>query len=115
MTTLRNSVHLIGRLGTNPTTTNFNNDKSITVFSMATSETYKNKAGERVTDTQWHRVVARNNQARIAEKYLQKGQEVAITGKLINRSWEDKEGKMHYVTEVEVRELVMLSKKAATA
>ncbi len=115
MTTLRNSVQLLGRLGTDPTTKKFGKNSTIVSFSMATSESYTNKEGERVTDTQWHRVVVRNGQALVAEKYLQKGHEVAISGKLINRSWEDKEGKRHFITEVEARELVLLERKAKTA
>jgi len=115
MTTLKNSVHLLGRLGTDPTTKKFGKDNTIVTFSLATSESYKNKEGERVTETQWHRVVVRNGQALVAEKYLQKGHEVAISGKLVNRSWEDKEGQKHYITEVEARELVFLERKAKTA
>jgi single-strand DNA-binding protein len=115
MTTLRNSVQLIGRLGADPTTKKFGENNSITSFRLATTESFKNKDGERVTDTQWHQVVARNGNARVAEKYLQKGHEVAVSGKLINRSWEDKEGKTHYITEVEVKELVLLEKKAKPA
>ncbi|MBU2553474.1 MAG: single-stranded DNA-binding protein [Bacteroidetes bacterium] len=115
MTTLRNSVQLIGRLGTDPKTKKFGKNSSITRFSLATSDSYTNKEGERVTDTQWHNVVLRNGLAGVAEKYLQKGHEVAVSGKLINRSWDDDAGTKHYITEIEVTDLVLLEKKAKTA
>ena len=79
-------------------------------FSIATNESYKNAQGEKVTDTQWHNVVAWGKTASLVEKYLQKGKEIAIEGKLTTRSWEDKEGMKRYTTEVVCNELLMLSK-----
>ncbi|MDG1041095.1 MAG: single-stranded DNA-binding protein, partial [Polaribacter sp.] len=76
-----------------------------------TNETYKNAQGEKVTDTQWHNVVAWNKTAEIIEKYLQKGSEVAIEGKLTSRSYEDKDGNKKYITEVVCNELLMLGNK----
>ena len=80
-------------------------------FSLATNETYKNSVGEKVTDTQWHNVVVWGQAAGIAEQFLQKGSEVALEGKIINRSYNDKEGNKRYITEIEVRDILLLSKK----
>ncbi len=115
MTTLRNSVNLIGRLGADPATKKFGKNGSLTRFSLATSDAYTNKEGERVVDTQWHNIVLRNGLAGVAEKYLRKGHEVAVSGKLINRSWDDDAGTKHYITEIEATDLLMLEKKAKTA
>ena len=88
--------------------------KKLASFSIATSESYRNAKGEKVTETQWHRVIAWGKVAEIAEKYLDKGKEVAIEGKLINRSYTDKEGNKKYITEVQVSELLMLGAKTAS-
>lgn len=80
-------------------------------FSMATNETYRNAKGEKVTETQWHTIVAWGKVAELAEKYLTKGSEVAIEGKLINRSYTDKEGVKKYITEVQLNELLLLGDK----
>ena len=79
-------------------------------FSVATNESYKNSKGEKVTDTQWHNVVAWGKTAEIVENYLAKGNEVAVEGKLIHRSYENKEGEKRYITEIKCNELVMLGK-----
>ena len=107
MNTLRNKVQLIGNLGQNPEVKELNGGKKVAKFSLATNETYRNKAGEKVTDTQWHNLVAWGKTADIIEKYLKKGSEVAVEGKLLNRTWTDKEGVKHYTTEVQVSELLM--------
>ena len=80
-------------------------------FSMATNETYRNAKGEKVTETQWHTVVAWGKVAELAEKYLAKGSEVAIEGKLINRNYTDKDGVKKYITEVQLNELLLLGDK----
>lgn len=80
-------------------------------LSIATNETYRNMKGEKVTDTQWHNIVAWGKVAEIAEKYLQKGSEVALEGKLVSRSYNDKEGNKKYITEVQVNEILMLGEK----
>ena len=80
-------------------------------MSIATKEVYKNAQGEKVTETQWHNLVAWGKTAGIAEKYLKKGNEVALEGKLINRSYNDKEGNKKYVSEVEVNEFLLLGSK----
>lgn len=87
-------------------------EKKVAHLSVATNETYKNAKGERVTETQWHTVIAWGKLAEIAEKYLVKGTEVAIEGKLINRNYTDKQGVKRYVTEVQANELLILTKKA---
>jgi len=111
MKSLRNSVQLIGNLGTAPEVKNFDNGKSIAKFSVATNESYYNQKGEKVQETQWHNVVAWGKTAEIAGKYLSKGQEIAIEGKLTTRSWDDKAGVKHYITEIVANELVLLGKK----
>ena len=111
MNTLRNKVQLIGNLGQNPEVKELNGGKKVAKFSLATNETYRNKAGEKVTDTQWHNLVAWGKTAEIIEKYLKKGSEVAIEGKLLNRNYTDKEGVKRYVTEIQVSDLLMLGKK----
>ncbi len=108
MSSMRNKVQLIGHLGSNPEVKVLPNDKTMARFPLATRENYKNEKGERISETQWHNIVAWGNTARIAEKYLSKGQEVALEGKLTTRSYEDKSGVKRYFTEVIVSELLLL-------
>ncbi|WP_435261237.1 single-stranded DNA-binding protein [Tenacibaculum sp. nBUS_03] len=110
MNALKNKVQLIGNLGNDPEIITLDSGKKLAKFSIATNETYKNSAGEKVTDTQWHNIVAWNKTAEIIEKYLQKGNEVVIEGKLTSRSFEDNEGNKRYLTEVVCNELLMLGK-----
>ena len=79
-------------------------------FSLATNEYYKDADGQKQTKTEWHNLIAWNKTAEIIEKYVSKGKEIAIEGKLTNRSWDDKEGNKRYITEVIVNEVVMFSK-----
>ncbi len=111
MSTLRNKVQLIGNLGKDPEITNLDGGKKLAKFTIATNETYKNQKGEKVTDTQWHNVIAWGKTAEIIENYVTKGKEVAIEGKLTSRSYDDKEGVKRYITEVVCNELVMLGSK----
>ena len=110
MTSLKNSVQLIGRLGNEPTVRNFESGKKMASFSMATNETYTNNKGEKVEETQWHNIVVWGKKAETVEKYLRKGSEVAIEGRLINRSYE-KEGEKKYITEINLNDFLMLDKK----
>ena len=110
MNTIRNRVQLIGNLGTEPEIITLDSGKILAKFTMATNEVYKNAQGEKVQDTQWHNVVAWGKTAEIVEKYVNKGQEIAIDGKLTSRSYESKEGTKRYVTEIVINELLMLSK-----
>jgi single-strand DNA-binding protein len=112
MYALKNKVQLIGRLGNAPDIRNTESGKKLVSFSVATNENYRNAKGEKVTETQWHNLVAWGKVAEIAEKYLNKGSEVAIEGKLIHRSYSDKEGNKKYSTEVQVNELLLLGAKA---
>ena len=96
MNKLRNKVQLIGNLGADPIIKSFDNNKSQARFSIATSETYKDKSGEKITDTQWHNVVAWDHHAKMIEQFVKKGNEIAIEGKLVHRSFEDKEGIVKY-------------------
>ena len=110
MNTLRNKVQLIGNLGNDPEIVNLESGKTLAKFSIATNESYKNAKGEKITDTQWHNIVAWGKTAQIVEKYVAKGKEVAVTGKLTNRAWQDKDGVKRYTTEIVCSELLMLGK-----
>ena len=110
MNTLRNKVQLIGNLGNDPEIINLESGKTLAKFNMATNESYTNNKGEKITDTQWHNIVAWGKTAEIIEKYVTKGKEIAIEGKLTSRSYDDNEGNKRYVTEVLVNELLLLSK-----
>ena len=111
MNSMKNKVQLIGHLGANPEIKTMDGGKKLARINIATSETYTNAKGEKVTDTQWHTVVAWGKTAEIAEKIFTKGMEVLIDGKLVNRSYTDKEGNKKYVTEVQANELLAFSKK----
>ncbi len=113
MNNLRNSVRLIGNLGMNPEVKEIGNDKKLAKFSLATKEVYKNEDGEKVSETQWHNLIAWGSQAKIAEKYLKKGNEIAIEGKLTSRNYTDKDGVKRYVTEIVVNEILMIGSKKA--
>ena len=111
MNALRNKVQLIGNLGNAPEIKNTESGKKLARFSIATNESYLNSNGEKVTETTWHNLIAWDKVADIAEKYLKKGSEVVIEGKLINRSYNHKDGNKKYITEVQVHELLMLGAK----
>jgi len=112
MNALRNSVRLLGHLGDDPKVRKLDNGKSVANFSIATNEIYRDSNGEKQSETTWHRLVAWGKQAEIAEKYLKKGSEITIEGKLTNRSWEDKNGEKQYMTEIVVNSMLMLDKAA---
>lgn len=111
MNALRNKVQLIGHLGADPESKEIEGGKKLVKFSLATNETYKNSAGEKVTETQWHNLVAFGKVADVAEKYLNKGSEVVVEGKLVTRNYVDKEGVKRYFTEVQVSDLLMMGGK----
>ncbi len=110
MNSLRNRVQLIGNLGNDPEVLELESGKKLAKFSIATNDSYRNSSGEVIKDTQWHNVVAWGKTAEIIEKYLVKGKEVAVEGKLTTRSYETKEGEKRYTTEVVCNELLMLGK-----
>ncbi len=109
MNALRNKVQLIGRLGQEPEIITFEDGNKIAKFSLATDDSYKDKNGEKVERAYWHNVVVRGGLVKVVENYVTKGQEIAIEGKLTNRSYE-KEGETRYITEVVCNELLMFSK-----
>jgi len=111
MNALRNKVQLIGRVGQDPEITNLDSGKKRVKFSIATHENYTNAKGEKVENTDWHNVVAWGKTAEIIEKFVGKGKEIAVEGKLTSRSWDDKEGIKHYTTEVVCNELLLLGDK----
>jgi len=111
MNTLKNKVQLIGNLGNAPDVKSTASGKKLARFSIATNEVYRNAKGEKVKETTWHNLIAWGKVADIAEKYLSKGSEVAIEGKLISRSYTDKEGNKKFISEVEINELLMLGSK----
>lgn len=111
MNSLRNRVVLIGHLGASPETKTLENGKAFTRFSLATTESYKNEQGEKVSETQWHNLVVWGKLAEIAGKFLDKGKEVAVEGKLVTRNYSDKDGVKRYITEIVVNDLLMIGSK----
>jgi single-strand DNA-binding protein len=112
MSTLKNHVQLIGNVGQEPTITNLESGKKVARFSIATNENYKNDKGEKVQNTDWHTVVAWGKIAEIVEKYVGKGKEIGITGKLRTRTYTTDDGNQRYVTEVEAREILLIGSKS---
>ncbi len=112
MNSLRNSVQLIGNLGKDPEMTTLEKGKKITRATIATNESYKSSNGDKVTETQWHNLVAWDAKAEFMEKYLKKGNEVIIKGRISNRSYEDKSGVTKYISEIIVSEIVKLTRDA---
>ncbi len=109
MNTLRNSVRLVGNLGMDPEVKTFDTNKKLARLSIATNDSYKNDKGERITDTQWHNLVFWGAQAKLAEDLLRKGDEVAIEGKISNRSYVDKDGVKRYTNEIVVNEFLKIT------
>lgn len=106
-----NKVILVGNLGKDPEVRHLENGRVRTIFSLATNETYKNKEGEKVNNTEWHNIVLWTPLAEIAEKYLTKGKQVYIEGRISTRSYEDKEGNIKYITEVVGQNLTLLGSR----
>ena len=113
MYSLRNKVQLIGNLGKMPDIKKTESGKKLVKFSVATNEIYTNLKGEKVKETQWHNLVAWGKLADVAEKFLNKGSEVAVERKLITLDYIDKEGNKKYITEIQVNELLLLGAKAS--
>ncbi len=111
-----NKVILVGTLGRDPETKTFPSGGSVTQFSIATSESWKDKnTGEQQESTEWHRVVLQNKLGEVAQQYLKKGSKVYIEGKLQTRKWTDKEGVERYQTEVKGDSMQMLDSKGDNA
>ncbi len=113
MTSMRNSVQLIGHLGNDVELREFTNDRKMARFSLATNNYYKDKNGEKVKQTQWHNIVAWGKTAELMEQILKKGHEIALHGRLTYRSYEAKDGIKKYVTEIVVEEFIKLTKSTA--
>lgn len=113
MNNLRNRVQLIGNLGQDPEVKTLESGKRVANFTIATREEFKNAEGQKVSESTWHNIVAWNGLADIVSKYLRKGNEVALEGKLVYRSYEDKNGVTRYVTEIVLNDLALLRKKAS--
>ena len=113
MYALKNKVQLIGHLGKNPEIKTIDNGKKVARVSLATSESYKNLQGEKVTETQWHSLVAWGKLADILEQYTSKGSEICVEGKLTYREYTDKDGVKRNITEIVVNEILLLDKKAS--
>lgn len=111
MQALKNKVQLIGNVGNAPEIKTLEGGKKMARFSVATNEHYRNAQGEKVTDTQWHQLVAWGKVAELAEQYLKKGTELAIEGKLMHRDYTDNTGVKRYISEVQVSEFLLLGKK----
>lgn len=103
-----NKVILIGNLGADPEIRNLPSGSSVANFNIATSESYTNKNGEKVTNTEWHRIECWEGFAKVAEQYLKKGNSVYVEGKLRTEEWQDKEGNTRYTTKIRVQNLTML-------
>jgi single-strand DNA-binding protein len=108
-----NKVILIGNLGKDPEVRNLEGGNKVVRFSLATSETHKDKTtGQRVDQTEWHNIVLWTHLAELAETYLKKGSQIYLEGKIKNRTWDDKEGKKHYITEIWGDSMTFLGKPA---
>ena len=107
-----NKVILVGNLGKDPEVRYLESGTAVANFTLATSETYKDRnTGERITQTEWHNIVLWRGLAEVAEKYLKKGSQVYVEGKLKTRSWEDKDGNTRYTTEIVGDTMTMLGKR----
>jgi len=106
-----NKVILLGNLGKDPEIRHLENGRAVTNFTLATSEVYKNKEGSKVTNTEWHNVVLWTPLAEVAHKYLKKGNQVYIEGKITTRQYDDKDGNKKYITEVVGREMTLVGGK----
>ena len=112
MSNVKNSVVLIGHMGADPETKNFESGKLVARFKIATNEKMKNSGGESRVETQWHQIITWNKNAEFVEKYLKKGDLVAVQGKLVHRSYEDDKDIKHYVSEVIANDIQTLARKS---
>ncbi|WDF63369.1 single-stranded DNA-binding protein [Flavobacterium sp. KACC 22763] len=110
MSAIRNKVQLIGNVGNDPEIKTLESGRKVAHLTIATNEIYRNDKGEKVEQTEWHRITAWGKTAEIIEKFVVKGKEIAVEGKLTHRSYDDKNGEKRYITEVVVNEILLLSK-----
>ena len=111
MNTLRNKVQLIGRLGQEPEIITFKDGNKMAKFSMATDDSYKDNQGNKVERAYWHNIVIKGGLVKVVEGFVKKGQEIAVEGKLTNRSYDTNEGEKRYITEILVNELLLMGGK----
>jgi len=112
---MENMAILIGNLGKDPEVRHLENGNTVAQFSLATSETYKDKQGEKQTKTTWHNIVLWNGMAKAVEKYVKKGHRMHVTGKITNRSYQDADGVTRYITEIVGQKMTMLNSKSNAA
>lgn len=110
-----NKVILVGHVGRDPEIKHLDKDVSMARFSLATTENYTAKTGEKVSTTEWHNIVAWRGLVDVVEKYIKKGSHLYIEGRLRTRSWDDKEGVKRYTTEIYADNLEMLGKREGQA
>ena len=110
-----NKVILVGNLGKDPEVRYLDSGVAVANFTLATTENYKNKQGERVSQTEWHNIVLWRGLAEVAEKWLKKGSSIYVEGKIRNRKWEDKDGNTRYNTEVLADNMTMLGSRSSSA
>ena len=108
MNSLKNKVILVGRLGQNPETKTIEGNKKVTHFTLATDDSYKNAEGQKISEATWHNITAWNGLADVADRFLKKGVQVAVEGRIVYRSYEDKKGVTKNVTEIVLNDLVLL-------
>ena len=107
---MKNRVQLIGRVGQDPEVKNLEGGKKVATITIATNDVYYKDNGDKVEQTEWHRVTAWGKTAEIIEQYVTKGKEIAIEGKLTHRTYEDKNGEKRYVTDIVANEVLLLGK-----
>jgi single-strand DNA-binding protein len=110
MNAMKNKVQLIGHVGQEPEVKTFDGGKKVANITIATNDYYINDKGDKIEQTEWHKVTAWGKVAEIIEKYVTKGKEIAIDGKLTYRSYDDKEGIKRYITEIVANEILLLGK-----
>ncbi|HSD15049.1 MAG TPA: single-stranded DNA-binding protein [Flavobacterium sp.] len=108
---MKNRVQLIGNVGQDPEVKTINGDRKVASVTIATHDFYYNEKGDKVEQTEWHRVTAWGKTAEIIEKFVVKGKEIGIEGKLSHRSYDDKEGNKKYITEIVASEVLLLGNK----
>jgi single-strand DNA-binding protein len=113
MNALRNKVQLIGNLGQDPEMKTLDGGKKVAHFTLATNDNYKNADGQKVEETTWHNIVAWNGLAEVASKFLKKGKEIAVEGRIVYRTYEDKKGVTKYITEIVLSEMLLLGSSKA--
>lgn len=111
MNIIRNNVQLVGHLGQNPEVKTIQGGKKVANFTIACNDSHTDKEGRKIETTQWFNAIAWEGLATIAEKYMVKGKQVAISGRLVNKNWKDKEGVMRYATEIVCSDILLLGGK----